>query len=417
MSTNKNKIKLSDHLKASESCCEYLDSYTTAEDLITFIEENPKIDKISIAKLLSMMKKAAYYNAYYDQEIGEIVHEVWVYSSKRELPVFSLTVRSTGELSLIDHSFSSIEDFDDVFGDKTLAKLKNFKCLHYDKSDASECKKISDRELKTKLFDLLQESEQYCRRRSLTGALDLLQALNVGHSDKDDENSYWLDDKTISSMLRVMKDAAYYEARYNKETEETIHYAISYGFDHGDDVYLAKLYERARKRTMRRLTLQEFYNFFKNAGSGQIKNFKSLTEKPTSTLVNLLKASEEYCERNELTTNDKIRKFILGNIDVIIDDDKEINDEKRATLLSLMKNSAYYESKQNVKTGEIVHHALTYDARRDNSPITHVILGENTRRGDMQPMSVRNLNLFLGNASVTQIKNFKCLQNNQEKKE
>lgn len=279
--------------------------------------------------------------------------------------------------------------------------------------------------------DLLKESEEFCKRNSLPTYSDFIRT----HDGSKKSTQYKLDDRYRLTWL--MQDAPYFEElMFNDTTGECKYRAFCYcdDKDKASPVYMITDYvkpeEGLGELTTEFISIEEFNRFFDTASTVTIKNFKCL--KPfTPTFINLLKASEGHCEKNNLTTMKTLETVCRD-----LSDDKNravdvigafingraygsISEKTVATIIAAMKNAAYYErtSYEPPIEDEIRHLAYCYNKDSHRLPVFSMVYYERAARLDFKYCNVVNFSFFLANKTAEQIKNFKCLQDNQVKKE
>lgn len=144
------------------------------------------------------------------------------------------------------------------------------------------------------------------------------------------------------------------------------------------------------------------------------------TDNANSVYIELLKASEKYCEKEDLTVfEDFVTLFDICATNYVDDYTCDgINDRDLELMIRTLKKSAYYEVMLDEETGEIVHYAFTYCF--DESRVTGVLIlkiYDQARKGVVYPLSDDEFNDYFKNVTVERLKNFKYLQNNQEETE
>ena len=132
------------------------------------------------------------------------------------------------------------------------------------------------------------------------------------------------------------------------------------------------------------------------------------TDNANSVYVDLLKKSEKYCEQNNLTTASDL-------LAVVNDTVRKITDEMfRESLLSLMKDAAYYSTYHDKASDEILHYAICYNANHTDPCLVTSFLEQNDFVVSYY-MNTDDFNESFENTPPEKLKNFKCLeQNNQE---
>lgn len=142
------------------------------------------------------------------------------------------------------------------------------------------------------------------------------------------------------------------------------------------------------------------------------------TDNANSVYIELLKASEKYCDEHYLTVAEDLitlpDKLETNSIDECSCDG--INDEDLETLVEYMKEAAYYEAVYDEKTNEIVHHAFAYCF--DCNPTAFLIkVYDQERKSVSACLTDDEFNDYFKNVTVERLKKFKYLQSNQEETE
>lgn len=225
-------------------------------------------------------------------------------------------------------------------------------------------------------IELLRDSEELCEKYQLADfkTFDTSSNENDHAYNRHDEFIRYDDegfdkafkDLEVRSVVDDMMNAAYFEGvMTNRETREGFFYSFSY---HENDTEVSAIYQRklhykpqAKQNevygelTASFITVEEFNKFFENATLKKIKNFKSQL-KLTPIFYDLLKASEEYCEKNNLSTIKDFNAVLRERQEA-----HELTDDIRKKLIEVLKNAAFYEERYDDDYEDVQHYAFMFD--------------------------------------------------------
>lgn len=132
------------------------------------------------------------------------------------------------------------------------------------------------------------------------------------------------------------------------------------------------------------------------------------TDNANSVYVDLLKKSEKYCEQNNLTTASDL-------LAVVNDTVQDITDEAfREFLLSMMKDAAYYSTCYDEDSDDTLHYVACYNANHEY-PFLIISLFEQGSFVVSYYIDTDHLNGYFKNTPPEKLKNFKCLEQNNQK--
>lgn len=269
---------------------------------------------------------------------------------------------------------------------------------------------MSDNKSNSLYLDLLKESEEFCAENRFTTHSDLIRI-----PDNDDEENncahYVLEDEFEFKVVTLpMFNAPYFEKIViNEDTEETEYYAFCY-CDYEDAVssaYISKVHVKPREDfaelTAKFISIDEFNNFFENASLEKIKNFKCFRQS-IPAFLDLLRQSEKYCERNNLTTHKDLRDIIAKRIET-----ENFSYEDRKQVIAVMKNAAFCERRYEEEFKDVQYYAFAFD-EDSRTPVLAMSLCERADDLRIYHYDIPAFSELLSKTSFEQIKHFKCFR-------
>lgn len=271
--------------------------------------------------------------------------------------------------------------------------------------------KMSDNKSNSLYLDLLKESEKFCAENRLTTHSDLI---CVPDNDDEEENNcahFALgDDLDFRIAMLPMIKAPYFEKIViNEDTEEAEYYAFCY-CDYEDavsPVYVSKVHVKPREnfaeQTVKFISIDNFNKFFENASLEKIKNFKCFRQS-VPAFLDLLRQSEKYCERNNLTTHKDLRDIIAKRIET-----ENFSYEDRKQAIAVMRNAAFCEKRYEEEFKDVQYYTFAFD-EDSRTPVLAMSLCEQADDLRIDYYDIPTFSELLSNTSFEQVKHFKCFR-------
>lgn len=221
VSKSSEKDRTYTHIEWLHSEDDYLDpeydcEYQTA---LMDLADGPYFEEI---KINEETNETAYYSFCYHEnetEVSPIYRTILRYKPQAKID------EAYAELIA---EFITIEEFNKFFENASFEKVDNFKSRKH-------CAPV--------FLDLLKTSEEYCKKNKLS-TLNDLQTVCYARL-KARESNEALSDKDRKKIIEVMKNAAFYEQRYNEELKDIEHYALAYYENCNNPVFALSLCENA----------------------------------------------------------------------------------------------------------------------------------------------------------------------------
>lgn len=125
-----------------------------------------------------------------------------------------------------------------------------------------------------------------------------------------------------------------------------------------------------------------------------------------SIFIELLKASEDYCKRHNLSTADDVASIFghfLEDYEYCIPEDKE-------KVISIMKNAALYCQIYDEQADEMEHWAFGYDEEEEEPHVWYASLFDKRRIMVTNYVPADEFFYIIRCEGVEQMKNFKCFR-------